>query len=161
MKHTCGDAGGRVFATGEPCQQTTAPGKLCIWHGSPPAARSLLALKGRLKQRERRELPSGTPAPNFATREDIVRWAEEMAGRVLRGELDPKLSAEARGHAQLALAARTAEAQEKLVEALLRVEHGGAAVALLARLQEGLGDSRRRLPPPVRAIPAPPGGDPA
>jgi hypothetical protein len=114
----------------------------------------VLAIKGGVKAQldALRRLPPDAPAPNFATRDDIVRWAEEMAGRVLRGELDPKLSAEARGHAQLALQAKTAEAQERLLEALLRVEHGGAAVMLLARLQEGLNESRRRPLPGARAV---------
>jgi hypothetical protein len=152
-RHTCGEAGGRIVATGEPCQQNTGQGKRCVWHGTTPDGRRVLAIKGSVKAQLQalRRLAADSPAPTFADREAIVRWAEEMAGKVLRGELDPKLSAEARGHAQLALQARTAEAQERLVEALLRVEHGGAALLLWQRLQSGLTDGPRR-PLPGRPL---------
>ena len=113
----------------------------CTMHGPKALVyqRKGGALSGRAGQ-----LPPEYASPEFRDRESIVAWAQDMAGKVLRGELDVKLSAEARGHAQLALQARTAEAQEKLVEALLRVEHGGAAMMLLTRLQDGLSDGRRR-----------------
>jgi hypothetical protein len=49
-------------------------------------------------------------------------------------------------------ALRAAQAQERMAEALAAVEHGGAAVMLLARLQESLTDGRRRpLPGRVHA----------
>jgi hypothetical protein len=149
----CGDAGGRLVTTGEPCRQTTAMGKRCLWHSRDADGRRLVAIKGSVKAHLQalQRLAVDSPAPSFADREAIVVWAQEMAGKVLRGELDPRLSAEARGHAQLALQARTAESQERLVEALLRVEHGGAAMLLLARLQDGLADGRRR-PLPGRPL---------
>jgi hypothetical protein len=50
-------------------------------------------------------------------------------------------------------AMRAAEAQERMAEALAAVEHGGAAVMLLTRLQESLTDGRRRpLPGRVHAL---------
>jgi hypothetical protein len=54
-------------------------------------------------------------------------------------------------------ALRAAQAQERMADALAAVEHGGAAVMLLARLQESLTDGRRRpLPGRVHALtPAP------
>lgn len=154
---TCGKP---RLSDGQPCGWRLN-GRQCLWHGPTvtPEDRRLLALKGGVASRLRMALPPSSQAPTFATREDIVAWAQEMAGKVLRGELDPKLSAEARGHAQLALQARTAEAQERLVEALLRVEHGGAAMLLLTRLQDGLSDGRRR-PLPGRPLPlVSPGSD--
>lgn len=52
-------------------------------------------------------------------------------------------------------ALRGAQAQERMAEALAAVEHGGAAVMLLARLQESLTDGRRRpLPGRVHALPS-------
>lgn len=157
----CGDRG-FTNATGQPCGQVIgAKSAGCIFHDPARAGEAKKAqAKGALASRMRFTLPKTYQVPEFATRESIVRWAEDMAGRVLRGELDPKLSAEARGHAQLALQARTAEAQKKLVEALLRVEHGGAAMLLLTKLQDGLADGRRRpLPGRVVSLPTPPDGD--
>ena len=53
-------------------------------------------------------------------------------------------------------ALRAAQAQERMAEALAAVEHGGAAVMLLARLQESLTDGRRRpLPGRVHQLPSP------
>jgi len=53
-------------------------------------------------------------------------------------------------------ALRAARAQERMAEALAAVEHGGAAVMLLARLQESLTDGRRRpLPGRVHALTPP------
>jgi hypothetical protein len=54
-------------------------------------------------------------------------------------------------------AQRAALAQERMAEALAAVEHGGAAVMLLARLQESLSEGKRRpLPGRVHALPVPP-----
>jgi hypothetical protein len=51
-------------------------------------------------------------------------------------------------------ALRAAAAQEEMARALAAVEHGGAAVMLLARLQESLTEGKRRpLPGLVRALP--------
>lgn len=149
----CGDFGHKTIH-GESCQQTVPRGKkACIWHSRTPEQRSILARKGGIARALEKALPSTYQVPPFDTRESIVNWAREMAGKVLRGELSVKLSAEARGHAQLALQARTAEAQERLVEALLKVEHGGAAMLLLTRLQDGLTETRRRPLPGMRVLP--------
>ena len=150
----CGDKGHKT-KHGVPCDQNiSARAKGCLWHTRNAAQRRILAAKGSVVGRMKNVLPATYRVPPFDTRESIVNWARDMAGKVLRGELSPKLSAEARGHAQLALQARTAEAQERLVEALLTVEHGGSALLLLTRLQDGLADGRRRpLPGATRALP--------
>jgi hypothetical protein len=59
-------------------------------------------------------------------------------------------------------AIRAAQAQERLVETLAALEHGGAALAMLVKLQDGLTDGRRR-PLPGRALTAvpPPPAEPA
>ena len=51
-------------------------------------------------------------------------------------------------------AIRAAEAQERMADVLAQVEHGGAAVALLARLRELPGEARRPLPWRVPTVPA-------
>jgi len=102
-------------------------------------ARNLRGGLGRL-----RTLPPGTKRPDFSTGDKILRFAEELARLVLIGRLDPRLSAEARNLASVAIALRSADAQERIAEALARVEHGGAAVMLLQRLQAGIADGPRR-----------------
>jgi hypothetical protein len=63
-------------------------------------------------------------------------------------------------------AIRAAEAQEQMAHALAAVEHGGTAVLMLARLQEGLSEGRRRPLPHAghagragRVLPMQPGPD--
>jgi hypothetical protein len=51
-------------------------------------------------------------------------------------------------------------AQERLVETLAALEHGGAALAMLVKLQDGLTDGRRR-PLPGRVLAAVPPQPPA
>jgi len=153
----CGDKG-HVTAAGQPCGQVIAadaPG--CIWHTGTPEQRHAFALKGGFASRllKIHALPVGTPDPRFATREEIVRWAERVAGQVMRGELDPKLAAEARQLAGLALAVRQQESLEALARALSVLENGAGAVLLLERLRDGLADGRRRpLPGRAPALPA-------
>ncbi len=48
-------------------------------------------------------------------------------------------------------AERTAAAQERMADALAAVEHGGAALLMLSRLQEGLTEGKRR-PLPGRVL---------
>lgn len=139
----CGERG---FLTkhGQPCQQEISDAAAgCLWHTRTAEERQLLALTGAMKARVK-TLPKTTPRPDFATRESILRWAEETARLVLTGELTPRLAAEARQLAGLALQAHAAEVQEKLVDALLKLEHGGVAFALLSRLTNG--GTVRQLP---------------
>jgi hypothetical protein len=141
----CGDRGFRN-ATGQPCGQTiggNAPG--CIWHVRTPAERSLLALKGGIASRMRSALPASTPEPPFDSPDSIVAWAQRMAHAALTQDVDPRRMAEARGFGQLALSALSARTQQQLVDALLRLEHGGQAFALLAQLRVADGP-RRPLP---------------
>ena len=76
----------------------------------------------------------------------------------LKDDVDLRRVAEARGAASLALSAVSARSQAKLVDALLRLEHGGAAVALLAQFQAGQASGPRRpLPRPSADAAAPDG----
>jgi len=53
-------------------------------------------------------------------------------------------------------AIRAAAAQERMAETLAAVEHGGAALLMLSRLQEGLTEGKRRpLPGRVLTLPTP------
>jgi hypothetical protein len=147
----CGDRGHRK-ADGTPCQQTIgvkAAG--CIWHTSSPEGRAAFAMKGGLASRMRRALPASTPEPPFDTVENIIAWAQQMARAALVEEVDTRRLAEARGFAQLALSALSARTQQELVDALLKLEHGGAAMLLLSRLTNGLNEGRTR-PLPGRTL---------
>ena len=145
----CGERGHRTV-TGEPCQQTIgAHAAACVWHSRSAEGRRALALKGGIASRMRNFLPKSAPPPEFASTRAIVAWAQTTAHQVLRGDLDPRAAAEARQLAGLAISARVADAQERMAEVLANVEHGGAAVMLLARLREGLDEGRSRPLPPA------------
>jgi hypothetical protein len=77
----------------------------------------------------------------------------------LKEDGDLRRVAEARDAAGLALSAHSARTQQQLVDALLRLEHGGAAVALLAQFQNGQASGQRR-PLPGRVLSLP-GSEPA
>src|SRR5262245_41910859 len=127
----CGDRG-HVTAQGLPCQQdisAKAPG--CLWHSGSAETRRLIASRGGYAVHMKRALPSTYQVPEFGDPEAIIAFARELARLSLTEDVDIRRVAEARGAASLALSAFTARTQEKLVEAMLRVEHGGAAVAML------------------------------
>ena len=158
-RHVCGDAGGRNVATGTPCGQTTAKGRLCVWHSRSPEGRRDLALRGGVASRMMRALPSTYAVPEFTKPESIIAFAHELARLALTEDVDPRRVAEARGAAGLALSGFTALTQARLVEALSKIEHGAAAVMLLNRLQDGPSAGRGRpLPGRVVSLPTP-GGD--
>jgi hypothetical protein len=105
-----------------------------------------------------RFLPATSAPPEFSSTASIVAWAEQTAQRVLTGALDPRAAGEARQLAALTITARQADAQAALVEALLKLEHGGTAVMLLSRLQDGLnGGKQRQIPGAARVLSMPAG----
>jgi hypothetical protein len=153
----CGDKGHRT-ATGAPCQQNIAPAaKGCLWHGSKPEERKLLSLRGNVMATLRRALPKDHQMVPFDSRESVIRFAEDLARRVLTEDVDPRRVDTALRAAGVALSGFAAATQEKLVEALLKIEHGGVAFAWLSRIQEGL-QGAAPLPTRLRAL-APPVGD--
>ncbi len=128
----------------------------CPWHGAGATAesRSELARQGGLGKL--RTLSHDTPEPRFRTTEDVRRYAERTAYLVTTGQLDRHVAETALRAAGLGLQVHQLKNQERLTDALLRMEHGGAAVLLLSRLQESLADGRRRpLPGRVHALAAP------
>ena len=143
----CGDKG-HVTAAGAPCQQTIgadAPG--CLHHDprTTPEQKRILYLKGGIASRMKTALAASYVVPEFDTPERIVTFARELARVALKEDVDLRRVAEARGAAALALSAHQARSQQALVDALLKLEHGGAAVALLAQFTAGQGQ-RRPLP---------------
>lgn len=147
----CGDKGHKTIL-GRPCQQPiNAKAKGCLWHSRTPAQRKLMSLRGNVIGRLKRALPEDYKMIPFDSRESVIRFAEDLARRVLTQDVDPRRVDTALRAATVALSAFTAATQEKLVEAMLRVEHGGTAMLLLARLTDGLTEGRRR-PLPGRPL---------
>jgi hypothetical protein len=110
---------------GTPCgQKLGETGKECPWHGpsSTPESRSALARRGGLAKL--RSLPADAVIPSFNSREEIVEYAEERAHQVETGQLDPRLSAEARGWADLAMKAHELSALDRLAKLEKRIIGG-------------------------------------
>ncbi|MEO7862144.1 MAG: hypothetical protein ABIU05_17290 [Nitrospirales bacterium] len=145
----CGELG-FTNADGEPCGQNLQAGaKCCLWHDQTPKGKrraDLQRRRGGITSRAKSALPASYFVKPFDSVDSIISWAHEMAGKVLKEDVDPRRSSEARGFAQLALSAHQARTQQELVDALLRLEHGGAAFALLARLQDSTAAPRKPLP---------------
>jgi hypothetical protein len=72
---------------------------------------------------------------------------------VLTADLDPRRVDAALKAASVAHATLSAAAQEKLLEAILKLERGEAAVAALIRLQGGIAEGRTRALPSSRFLP--------
>lgn len=100
-------------------------------------------------------MPEAYQVPEFDSVDAIIGFARELARLALIEDVDPRRVAEARASATLALSGHSARTQQQLVDALLRVEAGGAAVALLAAFRDGQ-QSGKRTPIPGRVLPLPP-----
>jgi len=149
----CGDKG-FTTVTGHPCGQTIgADTPACIWHSRTPEERTLLASKGGLKTTIKRAFPSDY-AVGFPDREAVVRVVEDLAKRALTDQVDLGRIDTALRAASVALTAFGMATQEKMVDALLRLEHGGTAIVLLERMQASLSTGTRR-PLPGRLVRVP------
>ena len=148
----CGDKG-HTTRLGAPCQQTIGvDAKGCLWHTRDAAERHLLALKGGLVAGRRNKLPESYRVPAFSSRENILAFVQDLAQRVLIHDVDPRRVDSALRAAGVALTAHAQATQEQLVDALLKIEHGGAALVLLERLQVGLVQGKHRPLPGREAL---------
>ena len=152
---TCGEVSEHKNRRGGPCGFTLPTGATaCAYHSTDAAGRSLLASKGPEARRMKRLLPAEYRVPAFDTREAVQRFARDLAHKVLTEKVDPRRVDTALRAAGVALSALTAQTQEKLLETLLRLEHGEMAMGLLLRLQEGVSKGRReKIPEKVRVLP--------
>jgi hypothetical protein len=151
----CYDKTGHITAKGTHCQQEIgADAAGCIWYVRTPEQRRLLALKGGIASRMQTALPASYQIPEFTSPESIISFAQELARVALKEDVDLRRVAEARGAAGLALSAHAARTQQQLVDALLRLEHGGLAVAMLAQFQAAQSDPTKRRPLPPRILTA-------
>jgi hypothetical protein len=162
----CGERG-HVTAQGLPCGQSISRKMAgCIWHSGPassPEGRKAMAMKGGIASRMMRALPVTYHVPAFESPESIIAFARELADMALKEDVDLRRVAEARGAATLALSAFTARTQAQLVDALLSLERGSAAVALLTQFTSAQA-SGARTPLPGRLVSLPattPSGGPA
>ncbi len=149
----CGDRGHKTVA-GTPCGQIIGPDTpACIWHSRTPEERTTLAMRGGLKSKMRAALPHDY-AVTFVDREAVTRFVEDLAQRALVEDVDLRRIDTALKAASVALTAFGMATQEKMVEALLKLEHGQAAVILMERMQTSLATgSRRPLPGRMAALP--------
>jgi hypothetical protein len=153
----CGELG-FLNADGTPCRQNiAATATSCLWHDQSPRGRRKADLerkRGGIASRAKLALPASYLVKPFDSVDSIIEWAHEMAGKVLKEDVDPRRTSEARGFAQLAVSAHQIRTQERMVEALLRLEHGGTAIVLLERMQASLSSGiRRPLPGRVMSLP--------
>ena len=111
------------------------------------------AVRKSFKSIRRRKLliPVGSYHPQFESRAAVVRFAEDLAKKVLTSRVDPKRVSVALHAATVALSAFAAQTQEKLLDALLKIEYGESALLMLSRLQEGMKQGARR-PLPARVV---------
>jgi hypothetical protein len=130
----------------------------CLSHATDPV---------RIRRREERNakggygrlrtLPADTAPPRFSTPGHVRRYAERLAHLVTTGQLNRQVAETGLRAASLGLQVHQLRNQERLTDALLRLEHGGVAVQMLAMLTTGLADGKRRpLPGRVHALPVPP-----
>jgi hypothetical protein len=102
---------------------------------------------------------------------EIRRWVRSCHDAYSRREIGPIELGEARKSAAAVgelykvgaeirksqAALRSAEAQEKLADSLLEIQHGGVAMLMLARLQSALTEGKQRpLPRAPSSLPTPP-----
>src|SRR5262245_3542984 len=144
---------GKPTKDGGRCQQRLGSSRpVCPFHKGD-GAMAVIGARAAAARRVR-FMPVGSANPDWSSVQAIRAWAEERAGRVERGELDAR--AVPHELAKLAKATFDAEAQERLLDALLRLEHGGGAVALLAQFTN---DPSKRKPLPGRVLTSLPKAD--
>lgn len=117
---------GKPRRDGQPCGQVLGDtGRECLWHPEglteteEQEHRSAISRRGGL--RILRTLPEDAPVPSFNSREEIVDYAEEQAQLVGTGKLDPRLSAEMRGWADLAMKAHELSGLDRLTKLEKRI----------------------------------------
>jgi len=155
----CGDKG-HVTALGQPCNQNIPKGaSACLWHSRTAEQRSLLAARGSVAANHRRALSKDYRLRPFDNREAVIQFAQDMAELALKAPVDLRRIDSALRAAGLALQGFAQGINEKLVEALMQVEHGGVAFALYRNLTAPTAQTLRRpLPPRVVTAPAPEDG---
>jgi hypothetical protein len=123
----CGELG-FTNADGGPCgQNVPRGGQSCLWHDQTPKGRrkaDLQRRKGGMVSQRKGSLPSDY-AVSFPDREAVVRFVEDLARRALTENVDLRRIDTALKAANVALTAHGVEIQEQMVEALLKLEHGG------------------------------------
>jgi len=108
-------------------------------------------------------MPAGLRAQRRWLRDGHDAYSARRIGILELTEMRRSVSAQAETYKAGAVvrqsfaALRSAMATERMAEVLASVEHGGAALMLLSRLQDGIGNGQRRPLPGVRtALPGAP-----
>ena len=151
----CGESSGHMTKQGKLCAfNSRDDAKGCAYFLRDALGRTILAKQGPAARRLKRLLPASYRVPPFDTRESIIEFVHHITRQVLVEKVDPRRIDTALRGATVALSALAGATQEKLLDALLAIEHGQAAVQLLTRLQDGLAKGTRRpLPGTVVTLP--------
>ena len=150
---TCGELTKHTNKRGALCGQIVAADAVqgCLWHSRSATARSLMASKGPAARRKKLLVPVGSCRPQFESRASIIQFVQDLAHRVLTTRVDPRRIDSALRAAGEARAVLAAAVQEKILDALLKIEYGETALLMLTRLQEGMKQGARR-PLPARVV---------
>src|SRR5262245_12749608 len=97
--HVCGDAGGVLVGTGEPCRTVTLAGQRCIWHPemTPEAAagvRQAFAQRGGIATRKRHTpiLPATVPYPVLDNPSGVRALLADTIQAARTGKLDRRIA---------------------------------------------------------------------
>ncbi len=135
----CGELGFRNKA-GAPCEQdVSSDSKGCMFHTSTKEELSEFgkkAIKGFLDQKLRK-LPLSYPRPLFNSYANIISFTQDMARLALTGNVDLQRINVALKASSVARETVATAIQEKLYNAIMKLEHGAAAVSFLTKLSEG------------------------
>src|SRR5262245_56842894 len=130
----CGSLGFKT-KEGKACEQDISPdSKGCMWHTATAEERSEKAMQGAkafLNQKFNRLPARETPKPLFNSYANIISFAQSMAWLALVGQVDLGRINTALKAASVARETVATAIQEKLLNAVMKLEHGAAAVSFL------------------------------
>lgn len=126
---------------GQPCGQDIASdAKGCRYHLATLEQKTeigKLGVKAYLDRTIKKLDLNATPVPLFNSFANIISFTQDMAWLALVGSVDLQRINVALKAASVARETVGTAIQEKIANALLKLEHGGAAVAFLTKLSEG------------------------
>ena len=153
----CGEISGHMTKQGKLCAfNIRGEAKGCTWYRKGPKGRSLLASKGPAARRKRKLFHEDYVVPPFDELDSLAEFDRYLAQQVLTTNADPRRVDSAIRASGEARAVIVAKKQASILDALLRLEHGEAAMLLFARLQDGMKQGPRR-PLPGRVVTIPQG----
>ncbi len=147
----CGEMGHRG-KNGKPCgYRIAAMAKACPHHSGNPAKARAFQSKGALASKMRHALPPDFKLPDLDTLDGIEKAGRLLFELSLKRNLERWRLSEARGALTLLVEGQKIRVEQQMLNTLMALEHGGAAMVLLAQIQEGITQGRP-LPLPGRTL---------